>query len=767
MREKTNQWMIDRRTFLKTTGIGFLGTSLLGASQFLSFTLGEAQAAARIAGETVVPTFCGMCGPTAGCGIYAFVKDGKFTRVAGMKESPKNRGALCPKAHAAPQWVYSPDRLTHPLKRTGQKGEGKFQKITWDEAIGIIADTLKRQKQKYGPESLAMLSPARRTYSEYLYRFLIAHGSPNYGHSGICMVQRLFAFKYTLGDFPVADIKNSDLVIYWGRQPIYSGPAQMSAKGMVMAKERGAKIVSIKPTVEPDAGMADIWVPIRPGTDAALGLAMLNVVVNEDLVDKAFVEKWCYGYNRFKKHVQQYPPQWAENITGLPSQQIIDIARMYAQTKRAAIDMGNGLEHSPTCSDAVRCIAILMAITGHLDRPGGNLLGGSPSKMPRVKTVHLRERYTREWIDKLVGPELPRPFQPFLEGTSSAYYKVLDSILTEKPYPIRTVISPGTQPSVSTRGSKRVIEALKKLDFYVVADVGRTADMDYADIVMPMSTPYEIDHPFEAISGHIMARNTVIEPIGETRSMFQFLLDLGVAMGYAKDFWNGDMTACMNYQLENFNMTIDDLRKHPTGIAFDKIPIQHEKYETVFKNKSPRLSHAPYLPQGKVAIYNTAFAEAGFSPMPEWREPPESFTGTPELTGKYPLLLSDYHTSKVYTAAWQRNVPYLREIDPHPRLQIHPDTAKARGIHHDDWIIVESPHGWMKVRAEIFPGTRPDTVMILHGWWQGCKELGLKDMPLLDGGANVNIMYSVDPEKAFDPLVTAMTSQTLVQVKKA
>jgi len=238
-------------------------------------------------------------------------------------------------------------------------------------------------------------------------------------------------------------------------------------------------------------------------------------------------------------------------------------------------------------------------------------------------------------------------------------------------------------------------------------------------------------------------------------------------MGYGSDFWNGSMVDSMNDQLKPLGMTIDELRKHPTGIKYEPIPRTYEKYEKVLKTKSPRISKDPFLPQGKVAIYNTSFKEAGFPALPEWKEPPESITGTPELTKKYPLILSDYHTSKVYTASWQRDVPYLREILPYPTLHIHPDTASERGIKNGDWVRVESPHGWIKVKAELYPGTRPDTVMVLHGWWQGCKELGLEDFPLLDGGANVNIMYSVDPEKAFDPLVTAMASQTLVQVRKA
>lgn len=734
----------------------------------MGLNLDEALALAKKNDEQVVPTFCAMCGPAPiSCGVYAFIKDGHFTKVAGMQESPNNQGGICAKGHAAPQWVYSPDRLKYPLKRVGEKGEGKFERITWDEAIEIIADNLKRQKEKYGPESLAILAPAMRTYNAYLKRFLTVHGSPNYGHSGICALQRAFSFMYTLADWPEAEIPESDLIIYWGRQPVFSGPAMSGPKMMLKAKERGAKIIAIKPSAEPDVGKADIWVPIRPGTDAALALAMLYVVINEDLIDGNFVETWCYGYDQLKEHIQKYPPQWAEEITGISAEQIYEVARLYATTKRACIDLGNGVEHTPSANDSIRAVAILIAITGHLDKPGGNVFRLPNTTMPMSVDITMRERYTPEMLNKLVGPEFPKEFQPFIEGFSSAYYRIFDSILTENPYPIRTVIAPGTQPAVSTRGSKRVIEALKKLDFYVVVDVARTADMDYADIVIPVTTPYESDHPFEAMGGHIMARNKVIQPLGDYKSTYQFFLDLAVKMGYGTDFWNGNIDNAMNDQLQSFGITIDELKKHPTGVVYESIPKKYENYQKVFSRKSPRLSGAPFLPHGKVEIYNTTFENAGFSPLPEWREPPESLTGTPSLIEKYPLILSDYHTSKNYVASWQRNVPNLRELQLHPTIHIHPETATARGIKNDDWVIVESPHGWIKVKAEFYPGIRPDTVMLLHGWWQGCNELGLKDYPLLDGGANVNILYSVDPTKAFDPIITAMSSQTLVQISKA
>jgi anaerobic selenocysteine-containing dehydrogenase len=758
---ESKELLVSRRTVLRTAGA-------IGAGMVLESNAKNWLTAAETAepGETVVPTFCAMCGPGVGCGIYAFVKNGRFTRVEGMQESPLNGGRICAKAHAAPQWVYSPQRLKYPLRRIGKKGEGKFERISWSRALDLIVAKLKEQKQKYGPESLAILSPARRSYSDFLYRFLIAHGSPNYGHSGICAMQKAFAFTYTLGSAPIPDVSNSKLILIWGKQPVYSGSTRGNLKQILDARERGAKIISIKPTMEPDVALSDLWIPIRPGTDAALALAMLNVIIHEKLYDAPFVARWTYGFDKLEKHIVQYTPEWAAPITGIPADQIIALARTYAATKPACIDHGNGLEHAPSSNNAVRSIAILMAITGNLDQPGGDIFPGSPgTAMP--KSVHLRERYTQEWVDKLLGPEFPKAFQPWTEGTSSAYYRIFDSVLTEKPYPVRTIIAPGTQPTVSTRGVKHVLEALKKLDFYVVVDVMRTAEMQYADVVIPVATMYETDHPFEFAGSWVMARNRVIDPLGDYRSDYEFWIDLGVRMGYGKDFWNGSLTDCMNDQLSPLNLTMEDLRSKPTGIVLSPKPMEYGKYARTFSRLSTRFSKAPYLPQGKVAVYNTTFEENGFNALPVWVEPPESPTATPALLNRYPLTFSDFHTSKVYNAGWLRNVPYLREVLPYPTLQMHADTARERGINNGDWVVVESPHGRMRIQAQVNPGIRPDTVMALHGWWQGCDALKLPGFPLLEGGANTNSMYSVEFEKAFDPVVTAMSNQTLVQVKKA
>jgi anaerobic selenocysteine-containing dehydrogenase len=314
----------------------------------------------------------------------------------------------------------------------------------------------------------------------------------------------------------------------------------------------------------------------------------------------------------------------------------------------------------------------------------------------------LKERITRQMVDKLVGPEFPRAFQPFVEGTSSAYYRILESVLTNDPYAVRTIIAPGTQALASARGSRCVAAALEKLDFFVVADVTRTADMPWADIVLPLATSYEVDHPFQFVPGWLMATNRVIAPVHSSKSIFDCFFDLAVAMGYEKDFWGGSIPDAMDDQLESMGLTMDELRLRPTGEKIPPEPMAFEKYERVFNRASPRLSREPFLPNGKVEIYNEAFE-------------------------------SDYHTSKNFSAAWQRNVPRLLEIQRYPALHIHPRTANSRDIADGDWVKVASVHGWIKVKAEIYPGIRPDTVMLLHGWWQGCRELGLEDTPLLDG----------------------------------
>ena len=284
-----------------------------------------------------------------------------------------------------------------------------------------------------------------------------------------------------------------------------------------------------------------------------------------------------------------------------------------------------------------------------------------------------------------------------------------------------------------------------------------------------MATTYESDHPFEArMTGEgkwLMARNKVVEPLGDYKSDYEFWLDLACRMGYGDDFWNGDIEACMDWQLQNLGITMKELRKHPTGMIYKPNPPQFEKFAQTFATPSLRFSRDPYLPQGKVALYNTTFEENGFNPLPEWVEPPESPTGTPELLGEVSPDLFDTHTSDVYNHGWCHNVPCLREMHPDPgsiSIPAPPGPAGSRRV--TGWLL-SRPMGRSRYGLH-FPGIPPDIVMGLHGWWQSCDELGLPGQALLDGGANANLLYSIDPDKAFDPVVSAMAKQTLVELRR-
>jgi len=219
-----------------------------------------------------------MCGPSAGAGSRPSCATASFVSVRGLKEA-SSRGQLCAKAHGAPQWVYSPQRLRTPLRRVGAKGEGKFEPISWDEALDIIAAKLKEQKERYGPESLAGLSPHPTYYTPLMSRFLLLHGSPNFGHSGICAMQRAFSYSYTIGGSPRPDIENTKLLIIWAKQPVFSGPPKGGTRQILDAKQRGAKIVAIKPSIEPDVAIADEWVACARARTQHWRSALLHVVI--------------------------------------------------------------------------------------------------------------------------------------------------------------------------------------------------------------------------------------------------------------------------------------------------------------------------------------------------------------------------------------------------------------------------------------------------------------------------------------------------------
>jgi thiosulfate reductase / polysulfide reductase chain A len=741
--------------------------------------------AASAAEEKIIPTFCHGCGAAKPrCAILCHVVDGKFVLVEGNSEAFNNWGkgctSLCSKGNTGPQFMYAPNRLQYPMKRVGAKGEGKLQRITWDEALDTIAAKLKENKAKYGAESYGVLSPEFwPVLDTFGRRFLNVYGSPNYLHSAICATPRMAACRTTIGfsSMEPDNWNNSKLIVNWGANTENSGVNTGIPHAIINSLQNGAQMIDIRPMLEPLGSKADYWLPVRPGTDGALALAVLNVIISEKLYDTEFVEKWCYGFDKLAAHVQPNTPEWAENKTGIPAEKIRLAARLMASIKPCFIKIGNGVgDQTNDGTSTVASICLISAITGNLDIPGGQLGGFSPVGPSLIKLnpiSKLDEKAPPDLVDKLVAPEASRWYQKMglmPHGPTSAYYKALMSILTGKPYPLRVLNASCSNPLSATRNPRRVAEALKELDFMFVVDTYRAPHVAFADIVLPACTSYE--HSDQLSIKNVKEGtwlgiyNKVAEPLEESRSDWQIYLDLAVKMGYGEYFWNGDMDACLREQLEPSGITLEELRSSPRGIFIKRtqsLPVpQYRRYAQLFKD----------LPHGKVQCYNeflggkdSCDGTVKLNYLPVYQGPPEGIAETPDLVKEYPFVLSDVHAHRFSQHSYMHDVPYLREQQPYPWLKINPAAAKKYGIADGDWVRVESPYGWSKFKAEYFEGISPEVLMTKRGWWQGCDELGLAGYSEFDGGSEVNNLYNAD-ERLFDKFHSQMAKQTLVKISK-
>ncbi len=799
----TQEGKLTRRAFLQ-------GTAALGAMAALSGCASQETLKPSPAGEAGVASgevevrhaWCQMCGPArTHCSTLCYIKDGRWTNVEGNPEAGNNWGrgsrSLCAKGNAAMAVLYAPGRILYPMKRTGEKGEGKFERCTWDEAMDAIAAKLLEQKEQYGAKSYGVLSPQFYAVLGMMgRRFLNVHGSPNYMHSAICNSQRMFSRLVTIGgpkhaqatDTAPGQLNKTKLLVVWGYNSENSAVNQGNPYARLNAIEKGLKVIDIRPMQDGLASKADIWVPVRPGTDGALAMAFLNVIIGEDLYDHDFVENWCNGFDQLAEHIKQYTPEWASPITGIPVEQIYEVARTMGTVKPMGINIGNGIGDQQNDGHwTVACACLIEAITGNLGIAGG---GGAamvpPPSLIKTKGVdELTEKLPKSKEDEekgymagvsdLVGPETPRWFQTMdtqESGPTTAYYKGIMSILTEKPYPLRCIFGQSSNPLSATRQPKKVEEALKKLDFYVVMDTQWNSSCDFADYVLPACTNYETDQQFgtkNGVDGTFIAINQKIaEPMGESRSDWEYYLDLAVRMGYGEDFWNGDMDACLREQLDGSGIELEELRVANKGIFVERTDgakatePKYQDYEKMFAS----------LPNGKVQCYNEWIGNkpncddtGTISPLPVYNGPAESIAGTPDIAEEYPLVISDVHAYRLCNHSYYVDVPYLRELQPYPWVKINPATAKQYGIADGDWVKIESKHGWVKMVARYLESIAPDVLMSRRGWWQPCEELDLPGYEHLDGGSEINVLYDSELEN-FDPFNSAMSKQTLVKISK-
>jgi anaerobic selenocysteine-containing dehydrogenase len=682
--------------------------------------------------DKLVRSLCGFC--HANCGIKVHVRDGKVARIEGDSENPVNRGYLCPKAQALKPMLESAERLKYPLKKT----KGGFVKVSWDEALNFAAEKLTKIRQAYGPESLFWCGGAPVTYSarDGFKQFLGAFGSPNFtGAANLCHVPRKVAFDDAFGFRPEPDLDNAGLIIIWAGNPEittrFTGHASIDGfnKAISRAKGRGAKIIVIDPVRTETAALADEWVRPNIATDTALSLAMAHTIIKENLYDRAFVENWVIKFDEIRKHVESLTPEWAEKITGVPAEGIRKLARLYATAEGAVIQDGNGLDMHTIGVDMVRSICLLIALTGNIDKKGGNILLAFVPQSP-IPAVRPEKRSMAKQEFPLF-PEVP-------------FTAVKEHLLSGAPDRPRAMIVHHANPALVQANRQRTKKALHKLEFLMVMDIFPTATTELADLVLPAAADLEtVDYrAFSGIKGGFLTfREKIMDPPGEARPVFDVEYDLAKKMGIEQGYPFRNAEEWINYCLKPAQVSVEDLREKQ--VIYCSPAVVYRKYEKDgFKT-----------PSGKLECYSERFKKAGRQALPVFEYPKESPAANPDIAKKFSLTATTRRPAEfVHTKLF--NLPTPGRNYPEPLVKMNIADATKRGIQESDMVDVESRTGKIRLKVRISADVTPGLVTIDFGWGNPTDNL-----------ASIN---SLIPDDVWDPVSGGYPNRLfLCEIKKA
>jgi len=646
----------------------------------------------------IVRSTCSIC--QIGCGILAHVDGGKVIKVEGDPDCPLSKGVLCPKGLASLDYLYHPDRLQHPLKRMGERGEGKWAPISWDEALDTVAGELAKTREKCGAEAVAFITGSFKggTQARHITRFANLFGSPNIAWQGhVCFVPRQEASAITYGSYAIPDFEYPpSAIVVWGKNLL--GNLQHVYRRMMKAVERGAKLMVVSPTHVEGVDRADLWIKPRPGSDLALALGMMNVIIEEGLYDSTFVQHWTAGFNELKAHVQQYTPEKVADITWVTAETIKQASRFYATHKPACLHWGNAIDHGMNSFQTARALCILRAITGNLEAPGGDLRWSPTPVNPSAPTYTLPEKIPPEVRQRSVSSA--RKLIP--DFFTVVPQDVIKAMLYGDPYQIRAAYILGCNPLLTHSNSRKVYEALHALDFLAVADMFMTPTAALADIVLPVATYLEFnDIVVPHYSLPVAQVQQKVTRVGECRSDYEIIRDLARRLGLGEYFWDTD-EQCLDFMLE------------PAGISFDEL----RKIGVLLGSKQYRsyLSHGFPTPSGKVELYSSKLKEWGFDPLPTYYEPPETPLSSPDLLAEYPLVFTS-RKDGCYRHSGGRQIASLRGTHPEPTTLVHPQTAEQLGIANGDWVYVETRRGKIKQKAVLSADIDPRVVVVDYAWW--------------------------------------------------
>ncbi len=690
------------------------------------------------------PGICGVC--PAGCWVEVGIEERRLVDI--RPDAGHTLGTICRRGQHAPEIVYSEHRLAYPLKRVGPKGTHEFERISWDEAYDIIVERFERIKAESGPEAVAiytgrgaqeqslcdMFQPqgvAVSSASNVLFPF----GSPNtMGVGALCYVAlHMIAPHVTMGRTQIdmfSDIDNAEMVLVWGTNPATDSPP-VDMERLEAAASRGADIVVIDPRrTETVYRTGAEWLPIRPGTDGALALGLLNVLLEEDLHDEDFAEHWCHGLAELTTYVQHFTPEMVEGISGVPAASVRDLARRLAHANGASLIMYTGLEYSNSGVQSARAAYTLFALAGQLDVPGGIGLSMLGSHFPINRSCNQ----PNPDLDLAVARR-DYPIYSDYRGESHAV-GLVDSVLKGAPYHIRALLVQGSSLLTSWPQTPIWRDTLAGLDFLVCIDRQMTADMAWADVVLPATTMFE-NLSYMVYGPIFRVRERLIQPVGEARNDYLIMAGLAERLGYGSLFPQTE-EEMVRFALEGSGHTLEQVREAGGWVRIPTPMIEYKKWQK--GGLRPDGQPGFQTPTGRFEIWSTVLEDYGYEPLPKYIEPREGPLASPHIADEFPLVFNSGARPQIDFRSQHHGIQGLVRDWPEPTVDINSGDAEERGIADGDLVEVRTARGAVPFRARVTGDIMPGAVECIMGGgtpigppaWQAWNVNELTDLGNLD-----------------------------------
>lgn len=665
-----------------------------------------------------------------GCQVLVYEKDGKVVKVEGDPDAPFNQGTLCPRCLAVTEMMYDPNRVIYPMKRKPEdRGKDTWERCTWDEALDEIAEKFNSIKERYGAKAVTFHWGTGRDGFQYMQRLAYSFGSPNciYPLSGTsCYLPRIAAMFNICGFGFVPDCSQEyadryddpqwvrpELYVVWGHNPVYASSDGFYGPWLVDCMRRGTRLITVDPKITWLAAHSEMHLQLRPGTDGALAMAMLNVIINEKLYDADFVEKWTYGFDELKERVAEWTPERASEICEIEPDRIRDFARRYATAHPAIIHWGLSLdmanrESIPTC----QAVLAAMTICGNLDVPGGELI---PYMIQNTGFGWGTDLLDMETINSRLGvKEYPFCGMGFLLNQTEVS---LEAMLTDEPYPIRGAWLETTNPLVNCAADpEKWKRAYERMEINVVLDYAMTPTaMAIADYILPVAMFPERNGLRVCEGPQFGAVWEKIVDTGEVKADLEIIIEMGKRLN--PEAWQYDSDKeCYTEILGHSKIPVTFEECLELGPIYPKPEMyKFKKYET--GELRPDGQPGFNTMTGRVELWSNVLEGCGLDPLPQFHEPVPGPTSTPDLFEEYPLHLQTGARSINYFHSEHRQAPHLRAIKPEPLCEINPVDAEKYGISDGDLIWIENYMGRAQRRVNVSEMVRPGLVSSDHGWW--------------------------------------------------